>query len=76
MDISAMELMELVLAAIVLSLVQSLCFYEKGKIAAAGEGQLHVSSKDWRAAEMGGNDYNMTHLLPWCIYDELMWLPW
>ncbi|TRZ13309.1 hypothetical protein HGM15179_013799 [Zosterops borbonicus] len=29
MDISAMELMELVLAAIVFSLVQSLCFYEK-----------------------------------------------
>lgn len=38
MDISVMELMELVLAAIVLSLVQSLCFYEKVRSQLLGRG--------------------------------------
>lgn len=33
-------------------------------MAAAGEGQLHVSSKNLRAAEMGGRDRKKTDLLP------------
>lgn len=33
-------------------------------MAAAGEGQLYISSKNLRATEMDGRDHNKTDLLP------------
>lgn len=59
MDVSAIELMELGLVIAVLSLAKSLGFYEKGRrqlLGGRGAGQLHVSSKNLRAAERGGRE--------------------